>query len=383
MKVAFFSSYPPENDGIARYTKRFTDHFPKDVETAVFAKKKGIIENERGIYRTISFKPKDIIATYKKLISFKPDIIHIQYVIPLYGFYLIVLWPLVWTAKYFTKSKLVITFHEVKRETRALCHIGSWYYFILSIYAARIYVHTDEAKNILIKKCHVRENKVLVIPHGTFSFKSTANREDYIRKEYNIDKKNNILFFGYIHVDKGINYLVDAFSNLLKKKHSLRKTTQLLIVGSVRPRGGIFRIFGFLDFRYFKKIKDQIKRSNLQDDVMFIDYIPDDLIYSFLKIASCIVLPYTNGEQSGVLNSAISANTPIIASNIGGIGETLKDVGVLVDPGDIEAISLSIEKIVENHEYAKKLSDGYALLDRSLQPEEILKRIIVDYKSLI
>lgn len=383
MKVAFFSSYPPENDGIARYTKRFTDHFPKDVEVAVFAGRKGIIENEQGIYRTISFKPKDIIATYKKLVSFKPDIIHIQYVIPLYGFYLIILWPLVWVAKYFTKSKLVITFHEVKRDTSALWHIGSWYFFILSIFAARMYVHTDEAKNILIKKCHVRENKVLIIPHGTFSFKSTVNKEDYIRKEYNINKKNNVLFFGYIHVDKGIEYLVDAFSRLLLKKHNLRETTQLLIVGSVRPRRGIFRIFGALDLRYFGKIKDQIRRLGLQNDVMFIDYIPDDLIYSFLKIASCVVLPYTNGEQSGVLNSAISIQTPIVASNIGGIGETLKDVGVLVGPKDIEAISLSIEKIIEDQEYAKKLSNGYALLNKSLQPEEIVNRIIVDYKSLI
>lgn len=383
MKVAFFSSYPPENDGISKYTKRLVDHFPPNVEVSVFTKEGESIQNEERVYRTLSFKLKNIITTYKNIIALRPDIIHVQSTIPLYGSYFVVLWPLIWIVKLKIRSKIIITFHEVKRETDMFQFVGRWYFATLSFFADRIYVHTHEAQVILIQKCHISNKKVLVIPHGTFSFSGSDSKEGYVRDIYKIHKPNIILFFGYIHIHKGIEYLVDAYSILLQTKQLLKKTTQLLIVGSVRPRKGIFRIFGILDFKYFEKIKTQIKTLKIQDNVTLIDYIPDNLIYSFFKIASCVVLPYTNSEQSGILNLAISNQTPIIASDIGGIGETLRDAGILVSPRDSNAISLSIEKIIENPEYAKKLSDSYALLNNKLQPAEVIRIMLDDYKQLI
>lgn len=380
--VCFFSPYPPENDGISKYTERLVKNFPENVEISIFARRGNAVQGEYGVFRTLSFRIKDIIATYKKLTDLHPDVIHVQYTIPLYGFYLIVLLPLLVLARAGLKSKLVITFHEVKREIEILKFLGTLHYEIVSSLVNKIYVHTHEAKVILVKRCHVAEAKISVIPHGTFSLEASPNGEERIRKTFKIYKENIILFFGYIHTNKGIEFLVDAYSKLLLN-HSLKETTQLLIVGSVRPRQGIFKIFGNLDAKYFEKIKTQIKARGIQDNVMLIDYVPDDLIYSFLKMASCIVLPYTRSEQSGVLNLAISTQTPIIASNIGGFGETLKDVGVLVKPGDSDAIAESLKEIIQNPGYAKKLSNGYLLLNDKLQPTEVVRVMMDDYRKLL
>jgi glycosyltransferase involved in cell wall biosynthesis len=382
MRVAFFSSYPPENDGIAKYTKRLIENFPKEIEATVFAMDGKFLPDARGVSRSLSFRLKDIAETYKRLMSLSPCIIHVQYTIPLFGFYNIFLWPLAWTCKFAKKSKLAITLHEVKRETDRLRIIGRFYFYFLSAFTDRIYVHTLEAKNILIQKCRVEERKVRIIPHGSYSFKSTASKEDQIREMHDIRKSDIILFFGYIHVDKGLEYLVEAFSQLLQKNPTLKKTTELLIAGSVRPRKGILRIFGAQDEKYLEKIKDQIGKLDLSDNIKLIDYVPEELVYSYFKMSACAVLPYTNAEQSGVLNEAISTRTPVIASNIGGIGETLKDVGILVEPRDSKAIAFSLEKIIGNKEYAQKISESYNELNKKLQTSEIVNMLIEDYKSI-
>lgn len=378
MKIAFFSSFPPENDGIAKYSKRLIDHFPIDVEIAVFTKREKSISEEAGVFRMLSCRVGDIVKTYKQLLRFNPDIIHVQYVIPLWGLYSIILWSIVLAVKISTGAKIVITFHEVKREINLLRAVGRCYFYILSLFADAISVHTNEAREILMKNCRVTSKKVHVIPHGTFSFSS--KKMSSVRQQFKIAKPKVVLFLGYIHIDKGIEYLLDAFARLDK---SLRDETQLLIVGSVRPRNGIFRLFGRLDFKYYEMIKKKIKMLGISEDTTLIDYIPDDLIYSFLKMSSCIVLPYTNGEQSGILNLAISAQTPVVASNIGGIGETLRYTGVLVEPGDSSALSFEIEKILRDDKYAENLSRSYSHLNEELHPEKIILQILGLYRKLL
>ena len=53
MRIAFLSSYPPDNDGIAKYTKRIIDHFPQGNELLIFAKREKQLSELPGIYRVI------------------------------------------------------------------------------------------------------------------------------------------------------------------------------------------------------------------------------------------------------------------------------------------------------------------------------------------
>lgn len=368
IKICFISPYPPGKGGISLYTKRIVDNLRKnnvDVNIIPFN------------------NPKDIKKIYLELNKIKPDIIRLEYTISIYGISSFSLFKLLRKFKRKNKTKLVVNFHEVKRDTDFFGYFGIKYYSLISNLFNKIYVHTNEAKEILIKRCNIHKNKIKIIPHGTYEFEEKRNLEKEIRKKYNLDNKNVILFFGYIHIDKGIEYLISAGEILFKTYPNLKKDTMILITGDVRHREGFFKIFEKKDRYYLKKLINLKEKLNLKDNVKFIGSIEDKYVYSMINLSKLVVLPYTNAEQSGVLNLVLAVHKPIIASNIGGLGETLKDSGVLVPPKDCNKIAKEMLKLLNNRRYYNSVVKKYIDIEREQNTDKINKIIIKELRNLI
>src|SRR5258708_8930740 len=144
MNVCFISSYPPQNEGIAKHTEQIVSDYKKqNIEVSVIAphaaNEKSL--NEKGIYRKLSMNPVEVFQTVSLISTLNPDIIHVQYLIPLYGFYRFVLFTLLFFIKVTTNIKLIVTYHEVKRETNRLGILGVLYYTGISGLFDRIYIH--------------------------------------------------------------------------------------------------------------------------------------------------------------------------------------------------------------------------------------------------
>ncbi len=386
MNVCFISSYPPQNEGIAKHTEQIVSDYKKqNIEVSVIAphaaNEKSL--NEKGIYRKLSMNPVEVFQTVSLISTLNPDIIHVQYLIPLYGFYSFVLFSLLFFIKVTTNIKLIVTYHEVKRETNRLGILGVLYYTGISGLFDRIYIHTHEAESILLSKCHIQRAKLRVIPLGTSEFPKTSISEKIIRNKYKLYKKNIILSFGYIHIHKGIEYLLEAIALLFKTHPELTNNTQTIIVGSVRPRKGIFRFFGKVDEQYYQKLKTIVLKHSLQKSVSFESGIPDESIPTLFNMTKVIVLPYTDTEQSAVLHHAISSYVPVIASNIGGLKETLQETGVLVPPKDPKAIANELYKLLSNENQFKMLVEKYKKLSRRISLHTRNKDVINDYKMLL
>ena len=79
----------------------------------------------------------------------------------------------------------------------------------------------------------------------------------------------------------------------------------------------------------------------------------------YFNIADIFVLPSTvTLEMFGIVNlEAMACSVPIIASEIGGIPDVIKDEenGLLVPPKDPEALAKAIIKLLNNEELALKL----------------------------
>jgi glycosyltransferase involved in cell wall biosynthesis len=233
-------------------------------------------------------------------------------------------------------KKLVFTAHNVnagKRDSndswlnRALLKIQ---YSLCD----QIFVHTTGMKSEMVADFRIPESRVSVIPFGinntvsnTSLSSSEAKRQLDIRKE---DKA--VLFFGNIAPYKGLEYLVAAVAELLRKKRNYR----LLIVGT--PKGSK---------DYWNQIRQRIIGGGLDDRITEkIEYVPDREAELYFKAADVLVLPYAHVFQSGVLFLGYSFGLPAIAADVGSLKEEIieGETGFVFTPRNASDLASKIDQ---------------------------------------
>lgn len=192
-------------------------------------------------------------------------------------------------------------------------------------------VLTEAAKKNLVLK-GIKDGKIAVIPHANFNY--------YLNN--NIFCSTNQLFYriafvGRISKYKGLNILLQAFSNVLKKLPNLK----LLIAGNG-------------DVGDYEQDFDRLSNS-LELNVR---WIADDEFAEIMSKVDFLVLPYLDATQSGIIPLAFAFGKPVIASNVGGIPEQIfPGTGVLVPAGNIGALEFEILKM---YQFPNRISEmGY------------------------
>ncbi len=125
-------------------------------------------------------------------------------------------------------------------------------------------------------------------PHPLFDNYGPAIPRKEALKKLNLPEENEyLLFFGFIRAYKGLDLLLEAFSNSKLRNRKLK----LLVAGE----------FYESDAPY----KEQIKKQGLGDDVIFYDrFIREDEVSLFFSSADLVVQPYSSATQSGVTQIA-------------------------------------------------------------------------------
>ncbi|MCQ0112055.1 glycosyltransferase [Zhouia sp. CL16] len=126
---------------------------------------------------------------------------------------------------------------------------------------------------------------------------------------------NNLLFFGRIEPYKGIENLYQLGEKLLG--HNLNY--KIIIAG----KGEVPKI------------------SNLPSNITIINnFIPEEELRDLHESALFTVLPYNSATQSGVIIQSFAYGTPVIAYDVGALGEYVDHLktGILVKHNDFDAI---------------------------------------------
>jgi D-inositol-3-phosphate glycosyltransferase len=197
-----------------------------------------------------------------------------------------------------------------------------------------IFVHTDGMKNEMMADFGIAEGKISVIPFGiNNTVPNTSLSSAEAKRQLGIRKHNKaLLFFGNIAPYKGLEYLVAAFAELLKKEPSYH----LVIVGN--PKGSK---------NYWNQIREVIVRSGIGDRVIEkIEYVPDEETELYFKAADVLILPYTRVFQSGVLFLGYSFGLPAIAADVGSLKEEIieGETGFVFTPRDSSDLASKIDK---------------------------------------
>ncbi len=228
---------------------------------------------------------------------------------------------------------VVLTVHDVKPHYERFVSRASFIKHSLQI-PHRLIVHYEDGKRQLADHWGACADRIDVIPHGIMPLQNAPDPTD-ARKKLNLPSgRQIILFFGGIRPNKGLDILLKALE-IIK---SLNRRVLLVIAG------------GLLGRFNFESYSDMIRKSDLSEYVQtFIHFIPEEEVDYFFAASDLVVLPYLKFEaQSGVLLRAYAHKKPVVASNVGAMGELVSsdEVGLVVEPGDAEPLAEAIISIL-------------------------------------
>ena len=152
------------------------------------------------------------------------------------------------------------------------------------------------------------------------------------RQEYNIKEKYIVLFLGRINWIKGLEFLVESFSELAKS----RSDVILVMVGP--------------DEGYKATLDKLIDNLNLSDKVLFTGFLDGVEKLSALLDADVMVQTSLYEQGAWAPFEAVLCNTPIVVSSNSGAGEDVRriDAGYLVEYGNKQDLVTKIQYIFDN-----------------------------------
>jgi glycosyltransferase involved in cell wall biosynthesis len=185
-------------------------------------------------------------------------------------------------------------------------------------------VMSDKVLNDLLS---IRPNApYLRINHPVYDHFGEKLAQTVAQEKLGLDpSKKTILFFGIIRDYKGLDLLIDACAQL-------DESYQLVIAGEV--------------YGSFDKYTEQIKTLGVEKKIhLFNQYISDDEVSTFFSACDVCVLPYKSATQSGITSIANHFLIPLIATDVGGLKETIvhKQTGIIVEKPDASMIANAIK----------------------------------------
>ena len=157
---------------------------------------------------------------------------------------------------------------------------------------------------------------------------------------------------------------------------------QVLIAGQVRRRQGAFRYFERKDRKYEARLLEAVSGAGLGATIRFIGFVPGADLNGLMQCASCAVLPYVNATQSGVLNLLVAAGTPIIATNLPGLAETLGDSALLVEPRDAHGLAAALVRAISDTTLRETLTARMAERHGAISFRAVAAQLLATYEQL-
>lgn len=220
---------------------------------------------------------------------------------------------------------------------------------------------SKECEKDLRKTFSYSEQKINTVEIGVEEYTLGEVPEDLI---HIFSKGPVIAHIGGFVPEKNHEELIDIFFEIQKEKKNL----QLLLLGKGRLQ---------------PKIVEKVKRKNLSKSVHFLGYRND--VLDILHNSTVFVLPSLIEGLPGVILEAMYAKTPVIAYNVGGIGEIVKsNTGWLIKKRDKAGFKNSLIEVLENPNLVEsKVSEAKKMITEKFQNNIISKRFRNSYKQII
>jgi glycosyltransferase involved in cell wall biosynthesis len=91
-------------------------------------------------------------------------------------------------------------------------------------------------------------------------------------------------------------------------------------------------------------------------------FIADDEVAELMSRAAVVVLPYRELDSSGVLATAIGYRRPVVVTDVGSLGEQVREHGLgrVVPPGETAALAEACNSLLQAPEELSRAAAGAA-----------------------
>jgi len=110
--------------------------------------------------------------------------------------------------------------------------------------------------------------------------------------------------------------------------------------------------------------RDRVHRlcadSPARERITLAGFVEHAAVPAVLASLDVLVLPSAYEEMGSVLVEAMASGVPVVASDVGGIPEVVRDgeTGLLVRPGDVAALAAALDRLVADPEVRARLAAG-------------------------
>jgi Glycosyltransferase len=362
-KIAFLSTYPPRECGLATFTEDLVKALTPGASVAPCVIAVGQAEKyaDPRVQFVLDQHERAAYARAARWANRHADLVVMEHEYGIFGGdcgeYVLDL------AKALTVP-LVVTTHTVlaapsPKQRMVLRELGRL--------SAKVVTMAKSAIPILEETYAVSPAKIVFIPHGVPRL-PVASREQ-LKRQAGLANREVISSFGLISPAKGLEYGIEALAKVVPDYENV----VYLILGKTHPALKQSRGEG-----YRQSLVDLAARLGVGEHVRFIDkYLTKQEIITYLQMSDMYLTPYLSAEQavSGTLAYAVGYGRVAISTPYRYAKEMLGDGrGLLTRFRDADSLAACIRTVLDNPSQKREMEMSTLAVGRTMTWEQVAKR---------
>ena len=183
------------------------------------------------------------------------------------------------------------------------------------------------------------------------------------------DTERKILYAGRIRRLKGVTDLLQAVASLPS-----RDGMEVILAGSLAEAG------------YVKEVRTLCARLGIEDNVKLPGLLDTDQLTRELAECACLVLPSYQENAPMVVQEAMAAGVPVIASRVGGVPFQLEDgrTGYLYEAGDVAALAARLDDLMSSRDLRDRIGTAAkSVADERFRAAHVAERTLEVYRRVV
>src|SRR5271156_2505533 len=244
----------------------------------------------------------------------------------------------------------------------------------LTVLSARLVVMSERGSKMLREIYGVPAEKIDLIPHGILDMPFVDS--NFYKDQFGVEGKHVLLTFGLLSPNKGIENVLRALPEVVKKFPNL----VYIILGATHPN--LVREHGEA---YRLSLERLAQDLGLKRHVSFYNRFVDfEELKAFLGVADIYITPYLNATEStsGTLAYAFGCGKAVISTPYWHAEELLgDDRGVLVPFGDSPGMTQAITGLLEDDNRRHAMRKRAYLLGREMVWSKAAQSYMASFES--
>jgi glycosyltransferase involved in cell wall biosynthesis len=178
-----------------------------------------------------------------------------------------------------------------------------------------------------------------------------------------------ILYAGRVRKLKGVMDLLEAVARISSREH-----IRVVLAGSLAESG------------YVHEVRAACNRLSIERNVELPGLLDTEKLVQVLAECACLVLPSYQENAPMVVQEAMAAGVPVVATRIGGIPYQVAEgaTGFLYSPGDIGALTGHLERLMASAALREQFGNAARSIAASrYQASSVAERTVEVYRRVL